>query len=195
MKKLLLLTIAAAFSFSLVNAQEKWDLEKCINYAKEHNINLQLQKLNSKIQENDTKQSKLDLLPSVSGSTDYSFRYGRTLNSNNTYSDNNTQGGSLGINAGVTLFNGFQKLNTIKQNQLNLMASLQDVEQEKENLALNITSLYLNILFNKELVYIAQEKLKVTKLQIQRTEALVEAGTLPKGNFNGAECPGSQRRA
>lgn len=183
MKKLLLLTIATVFSISLVNAQETWDLEKCINYAKEHNINLQIQKLNAKVQENATKQSKLNLLPTVNGSTSYNFSYGRTLKADNTYGDINTQGGNLGINAGVTLFDGFQKLNNIKQNQLNLQASLQDVEQAKENLALNITSLYLNILFNKELVQVAQEKLKVTKLQIRRTEALVEAGTLPKGTL------------
>lgn len=50
-------------------------------------------------------------------------------------------------------------------------------------MALNITSSYLNILFNKELLQVAQEKLKVTKLQIKRTEALVEAGTLPKGTL------------
>jgi Outer membrane protein len=183
MKKLLLPLIAIAFIFSSVNAQEKWSLEKCINYAKEHNIDLQLRKLDAEIQSNNTTQSKFDLLPTLNGSTSYDFSYGRTLKADNTYGDINTQSGSLGLSANVTLFNGFQKYNTIKQNELDLKASLQDVEEAKENLALNITSSYLNILFNKELLQVAQEKLKVTKLQIKRTEVLVEAGTLPKGTL------------
>lgn len=183
MKKLLLPLIAIALLFSSANAQEKWSLEKCINYAKEHNIDLQLRKLDAEIQSNNTKQSKFDLLPNLNGNTGYDFSYGRTLTADNTYGDMNTQSGSVGLSASVTLFEGFQKYNSIKQNELDLQASLQDVEKAKEDLALNITSSYLNILFNKELLHIAQEKLKVTKLQIKRTEALVEAGTLPKGTL------------
>lgn len=183
MKKLLLPLIAIAFTFSTANAQEKWSLEKCINYAKEHNIDLQLKKLDAEIQANNTKQSKFDLLPNLNGSVGYNFNYGRSLSPENTYVSQNSKNGSLSLSSRVTLFEGFQKYNTIKQNELDLKASLQDVEKAKEDLALNITSSYLNILFNKELLQVAQEKLKVTNLQIKRTEALVEAGTLPKGTL------------
>jgi outer membrane protein len=183
MKKLLLPLIAIAFTFSFANAQEKWSLEKCINYAKEHNIDLQLRKLDAEVQANNTKQSKYNLLPNLNGSTGFSFNYGRSLSPENTYVSQNSKNGSLGLSSQVTLFEGFQKYNSIKQNELDLKASLQDVEKAKEDLALNITSSYLNILFNKELLQVAQEKLKVTKLQIKRTEALVEAGTLPKGTL------------
>jgi len=183
MKKTLFTLVAIALTISTLTAQEKWNLEKCINYAKEHNIDLQLRKLDAEVQTNNTKQSKLNLLPSLSGSSDYGFNYGRTLNANNTYSDQNSESGSLALNSNVTLFNGFQKYNTIKQNEIDLKAYLQDIEKAKEDLALNITSSYLNILFNQEILQVAQEKLKVTKLQIKRTEVLVEAGTLPKGTL------------
>ncbi|MCY1636077.1 TolC family protein [Marinifilum sp. D737] len=183
MKKLLFPLIAIVFIFSSANAQEKWSLEKCINYAKEHNIDLQLRQLEAEVQSNNTKQSKYNLLPNLNGNMGYNFGFGRTKTAADTYSNDDSQTGSLGLSSSVTLFNGFQKYNSIKQNQLDLQASLQDVEKAKEDLALNITSSYLNILFNKELLQVAQEKLKVTKLQIKRTEALVEAGTLPKGTL------------
>ena len=183
MKKIILPVIAFVLSISGINAQEKWGLEKCINYAKEHNIDLQLRKLDAEVQANNTKQSKYDLLPNLNGSAGYTFGFGRTKNVDNTFENNNSQTGSLGLSSNLTLFNGFQKLNTIKQNELDLEANLQDVEKAKEDLALNVASLYLNILFNKELLQVAQEKLKVTNLQIKRTEALVEAGTLPKGTL------------
>jgi len=183
MKKILIPLIILSLSIINVHAQEKWTLEKCITYAKEHNIDLQLRKMDAEIQANNTKQSKFDLLPSLNGSTNYNFSYGRTLRSDNTYGNINTESGSIGVSSNLTLFSGFQKWNSVKQNELDLAASLQDVEKAKEDLALNITSYYLDILFNKELLQVAQEKLKVTQLQIERTKVLVEAGTLPKGTL------------
>ncbi|MPQ45440.1 TolC family protein [Marinifilum sp. N1E240] len=183
MKKTLFTLVVIALTLTTLTAQEKWNLEKCINYAKEHNIDLQLRKLDAEVQTNNTKQSKFNLLPNLNGSTGYNFNYGRSLAPDNTYISQNSKTGSLNLSSSVTLFEGFQKYNTIKRNELDLKASLQDVEKAKEDLALNITSSYLNILFNKELLQVAQEKLKVTKLQIKRTEVLVEAGTLPKGTL------------
>ena len=74
-------------------------------------------------------------MPTLNGNTDYGFNYGRTLNANNTYSDQNSESGSLSLSSNVTLFSGFQKYNAIKQNELDLKAYLQDVEKAKEDLA------------------------------------------------------------
>jgi outer membrane protein len=183
MRKIALLILVFTFSFSGIKAQEKWNLEKCISYAKENNISLKLQKLDAQTQANNTKQSKLDLLPTLNGSSTYYYNYGRTLNANNTYSDQNTKSSSPYLYTDLTLFNGRQKWNTLKQDQLDLLAYLQDVEKGKEDLALNITSYYLDILYKKELLQVAQEQLKVTQLQIKRSEILVEAGTIPKGTL------------
>lgn len=183
MKKILLSILAFVLSISAVSAQELWDLEKCINHAKDHNINLQLSKLDAEVQKNNTLQSKLALIPSLNGNSGYNFNYGRTIGTDNTYQDQNSQSLNLGLSARVSLFEGFQKRNIIKQNNLDLNATLQDVEKAKEDLALNITSYFLDILFKKELLDVAHEQLKVTNLQIKRTEVLVEAGTLPKGTL------------
>jgi outer membrane protein len=182
MKNIFLIVLLFSFGLGL-QAQEKWDLKKCVDYAKEHNIYLQLKKLDADVQANNTKQSKFALLPSLNGRTDYGFNYGRTLNSSNTYSDRNTESGSLSLSSNMTLFDGFKKRNSLKQNELDLKATLQDVEKAKEDLALNITSFYLDILFKKELLQVAKEQLKVTQLQIERTSVLVEAGTLPQGTL------------
>ncbi|PKQ62475.1 hypothetical protein BZG02_12155 [Labilibaculum filiforme] len=183
MKKIVIFILVFVFPFSGIFAQEIWNLEKCIIHAKEHNINLKLQKLDAEVQANNTKQSKLNLLPDLNGYTGYNYNYGRSLSADNTYVNANSQTGSLGLSSSLTLFSGFQKWNSVKQNELDLKASLQDVEKAKEDLALTITSYYLDILFKKELLQVAQEQLKVTNLQINRTEILVEAGTLPKGSL------------
>ncbi len=183
MNKILITIAAIVFTFSVADAQEKWSLNKCIEYAKENNINIKMNKLDVEVQANNAKQSKLNLLPSLNGNMGYNFSYGRSLSANNTYEQRNTQGGNIGVSASVNLFNGFQKQNIIKQNNLNLQASLQDVEKAKEDLAINITSRYLDILFKKEMLQVAKEKLKVTRQQISRSEELVKAGTMPKGTL------------
>lgn len=183
MKKIFISAIALSLSLSFANAQEKWDLKKCIDYAKEHNINLQLRKLDTKTQSNYELQSKLDLAPSLSGSSNYNFSYGRSTRADGTLANVNTQSGNIGLSSSVTLFNGFQKINTIKKSQIDLKAALLDVEKAQSDLKINVATYYLNVLLQKELVKVAKEKIKVTKTQIERTKVLVEAGTLAKGTL------------
>lgn len=180
----LLFAVAVMISMTVTQAQEIWSLERCINYALENNIMIRQQELNSQVSENTLFQSKMSRLPSLNANTQQSFNFGRTLDfRTNTYIDRNTQSFSYNSSTQLTLFNGFQISNTIKQNNLNLMASLADLERLKNDISLNIASAYLQILFSKELLNIAEGQLNITKQQVDRTRRLVEAGSLPQGNL------------
>ena len=183
MKKIFI--IALLFSLVLgVKAQEKWSLKKCIDYANEHNISLQLKKLDAEIQENNAKQTKYSLLPDLNASSSFDRSWGRSENKETgTYTDINSKSVNFGLRSSVALFNGFQKMNSIKQANIDLQAYLQDIEKTSNDISLRIVSYYLDILFKKELLQVAKEQLKVTQLQIERTSVLVEAGTLPKGTL------------
>lgn len=169
---------------SLVNisAQESWSLEQCIGYAIENNIQVKQQELNINMNQANLKQSKLDLLPSLNGSAYQSFTYGRAVNDQNSVSED-IASTSLGLNSSVNIFDGFLKYNTYKQNKFDLKASISDVEKIKNNIALSIASSYLQILFSEELVSTARKQVELTKLQLERTKVLVNAGSLPEGNL------------
>jgi len=177
--------IALLFSFGLgVQAQEKWDLKKCVDYAKEHNISLQLKKLDAEVQKNNAKQAKYSLLPNLNANTSYNLSYGRSASpETNAYIDMNAKSANFGVNSSVSLFEGFQKMNSIKKSNIDLKAYLEDIEKTSNDISLRIVSYYLDILFKKELLQVAKEQLRVTQLQIERTSVLVEAGTLPKGTL------------
>ena len=165
-------------------AQETWSLERCIHYALENNITIKQQELNTLINENSLLQSRMSRLPSLNANTQQSFNYGRSLDfTTNIYEDQNTRSFSYNASSQVTLFNGFQITNTIKQNDLNLMASLTDLDKLKNDISLNIASAYLQILFNKELLAVAENQLNIANQQVERTRKLVEAGSLPQGNL------------
>ncbi|HDR68107.1 MAG TPA: TolC family protein [Bacteroidaceae bacterium] len=181
--------IAVSFfmvSFVLnLSAQDPWSLEDCINYAMENNIQIKQYTLNTQYNENLLKQSKFSQIPNLNASSNYSYSWGRALDQTTyTFTDNQQiHSLSLGISSSVNLFNGFQIRNTIRQNQLNLMSSYEDVEKIKNDISLNLAAAYLQILFNRELVAVTENQLTITGQQVERTRKMVEAGKLAKGSL------------
>ncbi len=166
-----------------VNAQEVWDLQKCIDYALENNIQIKQQALNTGYNKNELQQTKNNRLPSLNGSLGNSFSFGRSLQYDNTYAEVNSNSTRGSLSAGVTLWNGSVLNNSIAQAELNLKASLETLEKAKDDIMLLIAASYLEILFSQELVQVAKDQLEVTKQQIDRTMKLVDAGSLAKGNL------------
>jgi outer membrane protein len=81
----------------------------------------------------------------------------------------------------VTLFQGLQQRNTIQQNEFNLLASVQDLERLKNDISMLLASGYLQILFNMEILEVAEIQHETTLQQVERTAKLVEAGSLARG--------------
>jgi len=123
----------------LLAQTEPWTLEHCIRHALENNIQIKQQELNTRYQENAFHQSRYDLLPSLNASASHNYSFGRALDettygfveSTERIQTNNFQAGS-----GVTLFNGLQKINTIRQNRYDLLASQEDLEKMKNDISL-----------------------------------------------------------
>lgn len=187
------LTISA---FNVAPAQDlpsTWSLEDCINYAIENNIQVQQSELNIETYEVNLLESKLSLLPNLNASTRYSYSWGRILDQSiNAYVDKETQQGNLGVDANLTIFNGLQNQNAIKKDKIDFLASQHDADKMKDDISLMLTQAYLSILFNKEQLRAASEQLETTKLQIARTEKMVDAGTLARGSLLEIQAQGAR---
>lgn len=181
-----ILTSLLALLATVLFAQEKtqWSLEDCILYGYEHNIQLQRQQKSLAVHKNNLQQSKNNRLPSLNGSASYNNSYGRGLDgTTNTYTNKSNYGVNYGIGASVDLFGGFVKKHRIHKNEIDLQAMLYDIDAQKENLALNITSYYLEILYAKEQLEVAKENLAIVEKQKGQMKALVDAGKKPKGDL------------
>ncbi len=169
---------------SIAISQEKWTLDQCISFAYENNIQLKQQELTINLAENNLLQSQLELLPGIGIGASQTYRFGRSVDPlTYDFTTENSKGSSFYGSSGVDLFNGFRSVNTIKRNKLNLKIILEDYDRAKNDLALNITRFYLQILFNKELEEIARQQAEVTVLQVDNTQKLVKAGSLPRGDL------------
>ncbi|MDP3180469.1 MAG: TolC family protein, partial [Bacteroidota bacterium] len=178
--------IAAAFLlvvFTSAQGQSLWSLQKCIDYALQNNIQIKQQTLNSEYYRNQLQQAKYNRLPNLNSGFQNNMSFGRTIGPDNTYLDINSNSTSGSLSSNVTIWNGFTLTNSIKMADMDLRASLEEMKKAKDDIMLNIAASYLEILFADELVIVAEDLLKITQLQIDRTTKLVEAGSLAKGSL------------
>jgi outer membrane protein len=196
-KAYVLSTLLAAVLASVnVFSQDLWSLEKCIDYANENNLAIQQSMLDVYSADEDLSQSKLNMLPSLNGSLSENYNWGRNLDpQTNLYVTQQTQQFRLGINSEITLFNGLQQINNVKQKQFEYLAKKYDSDKIRNDISLNIAAGYLLILFNLELVNNAQRQVDISNEQIGRTEKQVEAGVVARGNLFDIQAQGANDEA
>jgi outer membrane protein len=163
-----------------MQAQKKWTLRECVDYAVENNIELRQQALNVKNSELDLSTSKNSRLPDLNASVGQSFSFGQSQDySTGTYQSRNASGTDFRIGTSIPIFTGFRIPNQIKADELDLQAATEGLRKAKENLELQVVSLYLDVLFKKEILKAYHEQADLSKLQVERTEILVESGKVP----------------
>ncbi len=159
---------------------KKWTLEECINYAIKHNIDIRQRELNKQNVAIDVNTAKMSRLPDLNANAGQRWNFGRTNETSSGVYENQTNSNtSLSISSSTPLFTGFKIQNQIEQNKLQLEAAVQNLEKAKEDLSLNITSLFLQVLFNQEILKVSEEQLSLSESQVEKTELLVEVGKVP----------------
>ncbi len=188
MKKIIL-SLSFYFVFCGIYAQNNtqqmrpWNLEQCIQYAIDNNISikqLQLQQEDAKVRVNTAQMSRL---PNLNANVGQSWSFGRGQISSGLYGNQTLSNTNLGISTSTPLFTGFEIPNQIAKSKLDLQAATQQLAKAKEDLALNIASLYLQVLFNKEILKVNEEQLILSKFQVERTKTLVDVGKVPNSQL------------
>lgn len=160
------------------SAQEKrWTLEACIAYACEHNIEIKQQELTAESKRLAVAESKWSYAPSVSASAGYSLSTGRVLDET-TYEflENETVAGSnASLGASVPLFGGLRNHYNLRRAKLDLRSSLLAVEKMRNDVRMNVTASYLEILCAEETIRDAEQVVEELKVQEEKTAKKVEA--------------------
>jgi len=179
---------------TLISQQKVWSLGECIIYAIDNNIQIKQQVIQTEFQKNSLDLAKFRLLPTLNGSATHNYSFGRALDQTTyLYTDQQTvQSNNFYLGANLNLFSGLQNYNTIKKNQYALLAGEEDLQNIKDNIALNVALDYLQILLNKELVTATGNQLQITLQQIEKTRRLVVAGSAARGNLLQIEAQAAQ---
>ena len=185
-KNIYLLAITALMSGNHLLAQDavkQWSLEECIRYAIEHNIDLKQKEQEQANREVSLNTSKNSWLPAVNSSLGQSFQFGRSTSKTGVIVDQNAANSSFNINLDMPIFDGLKIPNDIAARKLDLRASVENLNKAKEDLSIQIASSFLQVLYNKELLKIADLQVKLIEDQVEKTSALVNAGKVPRSQL------------
>jgi outer membrane protein TolC len=172
------------FSVSFQAQSKKWTLEECVNYAIQNNISIKQTELDSKTAEIDKKGAIGNFLPSLNANATHSWNIG--LNQDITTGllrNQTTQFTSAGASVGIDIYNGLQNQNTLRRANLSVLAAKYQLLKMQEDVALNVANAFLQVLFSKENLKVQQEQLGINEKQLVRSQELVSAGTIPKGDL------------
>lgn len=170
---------------------DQWDLQSCIDYAKEQNITIRKNRITAASTQIDVKTAKAALFPSLSFSTGhqvvnrpYQERSSRVSGSEIISSNSKTSyNGNYGLNASWTLYNGNKRLKTIQQEKLNNQMAELDVATSENNIQESIAQVYIQILYAAESVKVNENTLQVSIAQRDRGQELLNAGSIAKSDL------------
>lgn len=182
-------TIIALCLLSIpASAQKKWDLRSIVDYAMANNISVKISDVQAKIADVTYQQSKASRIPAASFTANSSFNSGN--NQDPVTFSQTTQtylSAGLQLQTSADIFNFFSKQNTVAANNWELQAAKANVDKLKNDLALSIANMYLQILLAKEQENITSIQIQQTTAQLGNTKKLVDAGALPPLNLTQLE--------
>lgn len=175
MKKLLL--ILFLFPALVVSGQTlQLDLQGCLQYAEEHNQDLQSGQLDVQTSDIQLKQAKLRQYPTVSAGIGQNFGYSHG-------SESFGINGNYSINAGIDIFKGLTIRNTIKQSQVQADQTRMQVEQVRNGIRIEIIRCYLTILMNQELIDYRRTVLNTSREQVEQGRLRYESGRILESDY------------
>lgn len=168
---------------TVVSAQQQLTLEQCIAIALENNRNVKQQELNKQNREIAYNQARADLLPNLNASAGQNFVYGRSIGLDNTYQNANSSQTSFSIGSDITLFDGLRMKHNIDARRSDVNASQADLDKIRDDIVISVSTAFLQVLLNKELLQISEDQIELTNANIAQRSELIKNGKMAEGEI------------
>jgi outer membrane protein len=182
LKTKLILFVALCISITSFS-QKKWTLKEAVEQALLKNISIQQNKLSVALAKSNVEIAKGNFLPNFNASSSGNFTSGLSPDQNGILTNTNNFNGSFNLNSGGIIFNGFRNTNTYKQAQLGVESSMYDLKKIENDISLRVVNNYLNVLFAKENLEVAQVQSAISTKQIEAAKARFDAGLTARGEL------------
>jgi outer membrane protein len=183
MKKIVSILIVL-ITISSQAQNKKWTLIECVQYALENNISIKQSELDIATADIEELTAKGNFMPSLSAGAGVSENTGLSFNPVTNNAQTTTFLSANGnINVGYTLFDGLRNIRTLQRAKISKLASQYRLDKMKDDISLFVATGYLTVILNKANLEVLKSQNAVTQEQIKRTNDLVEAGSLPRGDL------------
>src|SRR5882724_3558852 len=159
----------------------RWDLQTCLDYAKKNNIQINSLRLSEKTSEQEYLLSKAARQPNLYGGAGPTYTHSK--NANPVVGGFQTQSSfamTYSITSSMTLYNGGLLQNDIKEKNLLVQSANLNIIQSENDITLQITQAYLNILLAKENIIYIKDLLYTTTAQVAQSQKQYDAGSIAR---------------
>ena len=186
------LLLAVCLPFSICMAQQKWSLQECIDYAINHNVNVQQRAIQINKQEITLDMSKNARLPQLNLQMYQLFGFENPTGASTTtdYSMSVNEGGSATTataTLSMPLFDGFKTKNQIQADKFSLSSAPANLEAAKKDISIQVATYYLECLYYKGMADVTRRQVETSRELVNRAAALVEDGKRPRSEQADAE--------
>lgn len=180
-----------------LSAQETWPLERCIQYALAHNLDIREKQIEVAVRQTDLTQQRLRWLPSVSLQIGEDFNWGRSVDMQELVIIRNDLTRSTGISVGASLplFDGLSRHHERLAAKKAVEVATLEAADLRSVLETDVTRAYLELMLAKQIHAYSRESHATIVQQRERTARLVEAGSQPKSALNEMEAQVAAEKA
>ena len=184
-------TIFVLLFYSVTSAQDslsrpelKWDLATCLNYAARNNIQVRTLEQSRLSSEQNLLLSKAARYPNLNGTMSQTI-----VNSKSTdpvvggFQTQANFSSNYSLNSSVTLYNGGYLKNDIKQKDLQVQMSDLDIQTALNDVTIQITQAYLNILLARENIVYLEDLLTTSQAQLTQGKQRYDAGSISRKDY------------
>ena len=176
----LLSVILACFC---LNAQDKWDLKKCVEYAVQNNISVKQADVQARLADLELKLRAAAKYPDLNFSGNGGYNFGRSINpATNTYQSQSIAFSNFQLQSSVVLFNWFSLKNQKEAGKLEKSAAEAGIDKARSDIAMNVAVAYLQALLANEQIDIAKLQIGQTFSRLEQVRKQVKAGAVPELN-------------
>ncbi len=166
-----------------VSAQKVWTLQQCVEHAQAKNISLKRAEIDIKKQKHQEEASRMAWLPrvhaEVSGTLNFNMNMDLLMRQNFLYAP-------FTATAEMPIDITGQIRNQANADAMELKALLADHEKTENDLGIAVCSAYLQAVYAKCLMGIAQEEVKLAKERVEMVKSLVDEGARSEGEMTEA---------
>lgn len=181
------LLLVSLFFVSVGFSQKKWTLKEAVDHALKNNITIQQNAVNVLLAKKDVEISNGNFLPSAGINTGGGLNSGLSQDQSGVLRNTSNVSANFNLSVNGTAFNGYRNLNSYKQAQLGVESSKLDLEKVQNDISLFVVNGYLNVLFAKENLSVAEVQAEISKKQVEAAKQRFDAGIVPKGDLLNAQ--------
>ena len=176
--------LIVAIPYRAQTQTKQWTLEECIEEAIKNNLTVAQVATNNETNRISIFDAQGNRVPTLNGNGAQNFQFGRSIDpSSNQFVLQSYHTNTFSITSGLTLFNGLQNLNTVKQARINYQSGAYDIAKAKNDVALSVTAGYLQVLLGYEQADNYAKQIQYTQAMVDKTQKQIDAGSLAEVNI------------